>query len=234
METCLVWHRRDLRVADNPALNYAAQNADIIIPVVCIEEAICASESPGNASVLTTQFKLECIADLRSQYRKLGSDLLVRVGTPEEILPRLAREIQATLLVYSKAHTQREVDRENEVCGILRMAGITTVGYWDDLLVDRASLPFELEHLPQDFSEFQQMMIEPFKNIPLPLVSPTQLPSCPLKVDLLPTLESLGFSAGATSNQPKRSFRGGTTEAMERVRSYIWNGGGLVEYVKAR
>jgi hypothetical protein len=41
------------------------------------------------------QFILDSIADLRAALRAQGSELVVRVGRPEEVLPALVREVQA-------------------------------------------------------------------------------------------------------------------------------------------
>lgn len=54
------------------------------------------------------QFVLQCVSDLRTSLRARGSDLIVRMGRPEEELPRLARATGATAM-----YAHREVTRED-------------------------------------------------------------------------------------------------------------------------
>lgn len=51
-----------------------------------------------------TRFLLESIKDLRQALQKLGSDLVVRTGPPEDIIPEIAGIVNAAAV-----YTQEEV-----------------------------------------------------------------------------------------------------------------------------
>ena len=96
--TALLWLRRDLRVHDHPALEAARRDADALVPVFCFDDRLLHGR---HASGPRTQFLLECLADLDDSLRKRGSRLVVRRGTPEEVLPALAGETGATAVHFS-------------------------------------------------------------------------------------------------------------------------------------
>lgn len=47
-----------------------------------------------------TQFLLESVTDLRQSFRKLGSDLIIRQGKPEIIIPELVKILNIDAVYY--------------------------------------------------------------------------------------------------------------------------------------
>ena len=98
----IIWHRRDLRLTDNSCY-HGLQNAARVVPVYCFDPRDF-SRRPSVANrqwdTITVgphaaRFLLESLNDLRSRLRSLGSELLVRHGHPEAVLPALAAELAA-------------------------------------------------------------------------------------------------------------------------------------------
>merc|ERR550514_1767678 len=92
----VVWFRTDLRVDDNPALGQAekllaAKKVSSVLPCYFLDPRLFGRTRRGNpkTGVFRAKFLLECLQDLKGRLRGLGSDLLVRVGTPEKELPRI-------------------------------------------------------------------------------------------------------------------------------------------------
>ncbi|WP_333829847.1 deoxyribodipyrimidine photo-lyase [Pararhodobacter sp.] len=81
----LVWFKRDLRVADHPALTAAAARGRVL-PVYIVEPELWAQP---DASARQWEFVAECLADLRCDLAALGQPLLIRVGDAVEVLARL-------------------------------------------------------------------------------------------------------------------------------------------------
>ncbi|MFB6118433.1 FAD-binding domain-containing protein [Halosegnis sp.] len=81
----LVWHRSDLRTVDNAALAAAADDGDPV-PVFCFDPHFY---DDGAACDARLRFLHESLADLRAQYRALGSDLTLLCGDPQERLATL-------------------------------------------------------------------------------------------------------------------------------------------------
>ncbi len=87
-----IWFvRNDLRLHDNPCLaRIAAHKGDAdVVPVYCFDPRQFGTTHRGSAKTgpLRAKFLSESVVDLRRQLRSIGSDLLVGVGKPEELLP---------------------------------------------------------------------------------------------------------------------------------------------------
>jgi deoxyribodipyrimidine photo-lyase len=89
-----VWHRNDLRTADNAALSAAVRDGRPA-PVFVVDPRFYGDR--GLACDARLQFYHESLADLREQYRHLGSDLALLSGDARE---RLADLLAAVDRVY--------------------------------------------------------------------------------------------------------------------------------------
>ncbi|HST64065.1 MAG TPA: deoxyribodipyrimidine photo-lyase [Mycobacteriales bacterium] len=87
--TSVLWFRRDLRLGDNPALLAARDAAgDGVLPLFVLDDAL---RGPSGAPRLA--FLYRC---LRALDDSLGGRLVVVPGKPENVLPRLFREVEAS------------------------------------------------------------------------------------------------------------------------------------------
>ncbi|WP_136644383.1 FAD-binding domain-containing protein [Tabrizicola sp. YIM 78059] len=84
----LVWLKRDLRLADHPALTLAA-GIGPVLPVHVVEPSVW---SGPDASARQWAFVAECLEELRADLAALGLPLVVRVGEAVEVLARLCRQ----------------------------------------------------------------------------------------------------------------------------------------------
>ena len=90
MPTALIWFRRDLRLADHPALLTAidaAGDGGSVVPVFVVDPRLW--EPSGRPR---RQFLRGCLADLREQ---TGGALVIRSGDPARVVPELVRETGA-------------------------------------------------------------------------------------------------------------------------------------------
>jgi deoxyribodipyrimidine photo-lyase len=85
--TSLLWFRRDLRLADHPALCAAVASSDRVVPLFVLDPALL---RPAGANRVA--FLLGALADLR---RRTGGALRVVTGDPVEVVPRLAQGMDA-------------------------------------------------------------------------------------------------------------------------------------------
>ena len=87
--TSVLWFRRDLRLGDNPALLAARDTAaDGVLPLFVLDDAL---RGPSGAPRLA--FLYRCLRELDDA---LGGRLVVVRGNPANVLPRIAREIDAS------------------------------------------------------------------------------------------------------------------------------------------
>jgi deoxyribodipyrimidine photo-lyase len=98
----VVWFRRDLRVADHPALLAALDAADQVVPVFVVDRALLDGRPSGPNRRAFLHGALQALAN---ELGSLGGRLLVLEGDPVALLPRLAREFAADAVYCSREHT---------------------------------------------------------------------------------------------------------------------------------
>ena len=110
----ILWLRRDLRLADHPALVAAheAASGGSVLPLFVLDPTLWASAGPARRAWLT--------ASLRSLSEQYDGALVIRHGSPAEVLPRLAREVGAASVHISAESTpfgRRRDERVREALG---------------------------------------------------------------------------------------------------------------------
>lgn len=85
----LVWFRRDLRLADHPALAEAASGGEVVPVFVWDPRFLRRAGAPRLA------FLADVLDALEGELGELGGGLVERVGDPVEVLPALAVEVGA-------------------------------------------------------------------------------------------------------------------------------------------
>jgi deoxyribodipyrimidine photo-lyase len=121
VKTVLHWFRRDLRVTDNAALSEAAKRAETVIPVYIFDEALRSGPEAGAARLA---FVLQSVESLRKNLAELGHALVIRRGRPEEILPRICREIGAQAVFANKCYEPDSQRRDERLTGALLELGV--------------------------------------------------------------------------------------------------------------
>nr|MBP7651348.1 deoxyribodipyrimidine photo-lyase [Phenylobacterium sp.] len=84
----IVWFRRDLRLADNPALEAAVRADGAVIPLYVLDETP-GLRAPGTASLWWLD---KSLASLAADLEAAGSRLILRRGVAADIVAGLARE----------------------------------------------------------------------------------------------------------------------------------------------
>lgn len=107
MKPVLLWFRRNLRLADNAALLAAAETGRPVIPVYIVDE-----QDTGTASRWWLHHSL---ASLDKSLRDLGAALVLRSGSPVELLAALATETGADGLYYARRYEPVSLRQEEEL-----------------------------------------------------------------------------------------------------------------------
>lgn len=117
--TAILWFRRDLRVADNPALLAAGARGRDVVPLFVLDERLwSASGGPRRAYLLRSLTALDA---------GLGGRLVVRHGDPVEVVPRLAAELGATEVHVAASYEPAGRRRDARVEAALDAAGVALV-----------------------------------------------------------------------------------------------------------
>ena len=119
MRRSILWFRRDLRLADLPALHAAAADGEVV-PVFVVDPLFTArSGAPRLAFLAVTLDALD--ADL-------GGSLVVRHDDPVDVIPALAAEVGADAVHVSRDYGPYGRRRDAEVAARLQRDGRRLVG----------------------------------------------------------------------------------------------------------
>lgn len=228
----IVWFRNDLRLHDHEALSLAAAQG-AVLPVFVVEPRYAEPTRVGGFPRLRgprAHFLCEALADLRESLERVGSTLVFRVGQPEVVLADLAREWQAHEVVCHEAPGTEEAAAEARVARALQGIGCGFRAIWGGTLYHPSDLPFDLDHLPELFTQFR-LAVERSALVRLPLPTPVRLdtPNAP-DAGTLPTPAALG----ATDIDIRSPWAGGETAGLRHLDQYIWQGDHLRRYKETR
>jgi deoxyribodipyrimidine photo-lyase len=119
--TVILWFKRDLRLADHPALTLAA-GLGPVLPVYILEPGLWAQP---DASGRQWDFVADSLTDLRKEVARMGGRLVVRQGDAVETLAGLARRHRATTLVsHQETGNLWTYARDRRVAAWARDAGL--------------------------------------------------------------------------------------------------------------
>ncbi len=232
----LIWYRNDLRLHDHEPLHRALQAGFQVIPLYCVDPRQFATTSFGfpKTGSFRAQFLLESLADLRQSLRSRGSDLVIRHGIPEAVIPELVQTLDIAAVYYSSEATSEELVVEQAVRAALAPLGTAMQQFWGATLFHPDDLPFELHRLPEVFTKFRQR-VEQSSTINPALAAPDRLPSLPsVKTGDSPSLHDLGLDAVSPDARGVLPFKGGETSALERLDQYVWQRDRLRVYKQTR
>jgi len=235
----IVWFRQDLRVHDNEALSDAQKQAQEVIPIYVFDERLFRGKTRWYGFRKTERYRakfiIESVADLRQSLRQLGSDLIVRVGKPEEVIFELARQIKTNWVFCNRERTEEEIQVQDALEKNLWSIGQEMRYYRGKLLYYTADLPFPINHTPDTFSQFRKE-VERYVPVrdPLPVPDPFGPVTAAIHPGDIPTLEDLGYADFEPDPRAAIDFTGGESAALERLDYYFWQSGAVNQYKESR
>ena len=131
----LFWHRRDLRLADNRGLAAAVAATPALTGVFVLDPALLELAAPARLWFLS-----ESLRELEQAWRAAGSRLLILRGTPQQLLPALARQLQSEVVAWNRDVEPYGRERDRQVARALQAGGTRVLVGWDQLLVDPEAL----------------------------------------------------------------------------------------------
>jgi deoxyribodipyrimidine photo-lyase len=175
------------------------------------------------------------VDNLRSSLIRLGGNLIVRTGKPEELLLELALELQAEAIFFSEEVTFEEKEIENNLENSVWKKGIETRTFWQSTLFHIEDIPFPVNQTPEVFTLFRKEC-EKFSKVRKTLQKPEKInfPEIDLDLGHIPELSTLGLQVPINSKKGVLPFKGGETEAMQRLQSYFWGNDCLKIYKETR
>ena len=169
---------------------------------------------------------------MRRSLRSLGSELYIRIGIPEDIIPEIANECKTRYVYCNRERTSEEVSVQDALEHKLWAIGQEIRYFRGKMLYYTADLPFPITHCPDHFTSFRKE-VEKFVVIRKPIDSPSN-PINRLTVELdSGDLFSINESSD-TNDIEHYTIEGGETEALKRLNYYLWESDLVKTYKKTR
>ena len=236
----IVWFRQDLRLHDNEALTDALKNGEEVIPVYVFDERVFTGQTRfgfPKTGKYRCQFIIESVHDLRENLRKLGSDLYIRIGKPEEEIFEIARTTKSSWVFCNRERTEEEVEVQDALERKLWSVGQEVRFSRGKMLYYTADLPFPVTHTPDIFTHFRKE-VEKFVPIREVLPTPQKDDFQAITVDLplgdIPSVEDFGHQPFIPDKRSAIPFKGGETEGLKRLQYYLWDTDLIQQYKETR
>lgn len=231
----LVWFRNDLRINDNEVLTEAAHNTHSLLAVYCIDPRQFETDPFGfkKTENFRAKFLLETLVNLKHNLKTQGVSLLVFLDKPEDIIPKLCQEYDIESIYFQKEWTFEEREVENQLQKQLQ-SHVTLVSLFNQFLYQPDDIKMDFQEIPNVFTVFRkhvekQSTVRP--AVETPMFSKDNL----IENDAdIPSLEDLGFEDFETHPNSAFPFKGGETEAINRLNDYFFQTKKLGVYKKTR
>jgi deoxyribodipyrimidine photo-lyase len=246
-ETTVIWFRRDLRCHDNAALA-AATDAGAAVPVYCFDPREYGERDYGGTDPFSyektgrhrVRFRLEAVRDLRKRLREEGSDLLVRRGRPESVLPDLTAAVDADTVAFHTLPTPEEETVERATVDALEATdgrdsgSVSCRRFWGHTLHHVEDLPTPVDDISDTYTTFRKA-IEGEAPVRSTLAEP-DLPPVPADLDPgpVPSPADLGVDPAGPDERGVHGFPGGESAGLDRLHEYVWERDRLREYKQTR
>ena len=168
----LVWFRRDLRLADNPALAAAAASGRPILPIYVHDEMTPGIRPLGGAGRWWLHHSLAVLA---GGIARLGSRLVLRRGPAADVLSDVVRQSGADRAYWNRLDDPSAAGRDRATERALKERGVAVESFNASLLVEpdkiatRSGRPFSV------FTPFWKALQDAVAPAP-PLPAPRSLP----------------------------------------------------------
>ncbi|MGE3844538.1 MAG: deoxyribodipyrimidine photo-lyase [Vicinamibacterales bacterium] len=214
----LVWFRLDLRLHDNPALLAAVARGGPVVPVFVWSPDEEAPWAPGSASRWWLHHSLNALA---KDMEPLGTSLVLRKGSSEDVLLDLAEETGADAVFWNRRYEPALVARDTTIKARCQSKGLIATSFNSALLFEpwevktKAGGPFQV------FTPFWKACLARHTQLGHPQSAPPHLtpvrgPLASMELDELRLLPRHSWADGFADQ-----WRPGETGARARLSRFV-------------
>ena len=216
-QTALLWLRLDLRLADNPALEAAANGGGAAIPVFIWSPEEEGEWPPGAASRWWLHQSLRA---LDTQLRKLGSRLIIRRGPASKVLHALAEDTGATAVFWNRRYEPAVIARDAKLAEALHRDGLAVQSFNAALLREPWTIQNQSGKPFQVFTPFwKHCLNQPEPDEPLP---PPKNMAAPAKWPKSIALDELELEPAINwADRMRAAWRPGEAGASQNLRRFL-------------
>ena len=215
----LVWLRRDLRLADNPALYHAVNYGAPVIPVFVWAPE---EEVPWAMGGAQRWWLHHSLLAFKASLHPYKIPFVIQKGASSETLLRLARDLQARAVLWNRAYEPAENQREDTVSRVLLASGIETQSFESHLLHDPNAIQTGKGGCYKVYTPFwrnvraNQEVLPPlgapsFSDTSIPKIQPNSI-----EVDDLMLRPRINWAGGL-----RKTWQPGEKTALDSMRQFI-------------
>lgn len=172
MSLALIWFRQDLRIHDNPALDYAASKGLKILPLYILDEND--PWAPGGASRWWLHHSLT------SLNKSLEGQLVLRRGDPLSLLKEIVKETGAATILWNRCYEPYAIQRDTTIKAWAQNQGIHVESFKANLLVEPWEIKTQQDKPYQVFTPFwKALQARGLPPLPLEAPHPAWAPTIP-------------------------------------------------------
>lgn len=183
---CVVWHYRDLRVEDHPALHACLGKK--ILPLYIHTE----KEQSWGLGAASKWWLHNALQDLQKSYREKGSCLIIRKGSAKQVFTELLEELSIESVFWHYRYEPDLQEKDRELTHFLQQKGVKTQCFEGNYLITPAKCCNKQGKPYSVFTPFSKNILQNY-SWRTPLLPPQKLPTAakiysdPLKdLSLLP------------------------------------------------
>ena len=230
MKKSIYWFRKNLRLRDNPSLFNAIKDNDEIIFIYIID---LQTYNPNGLDIheigdFRKKFIMESVLDLEKNLKSKKIHLHVFEGDKFKILEEIRSSHGIDTIYCSKEVGWYEEEDEKKLID----KNFELIMSEDPHLIEESELPFNLDNLPLIFTPFRKK-VEKNSTIRNEI---RELPT--IKKAIVNTelkfLSKIEVNDIINHSNTAYPFEGGERNALERLRSYLWESHNIAKYKETR
>lgn len=208
----IMWHRRDLRLKDNTALNNACQSGYAVLPIFIFDPNILDKLEDKDDPRLT--FISQALEELALEYENHGNALQVFYGTPETILSIFASLEKCRSLFTNEDYEPYARERDEKIKKIFQKNNKGFYTFKDQVIFSPTEIYNKQGEPYTIFTPYAQAWQKKLLNERLYFKDPPSTIKGFLKKSHLIELKQIGFTKNTKISFPERKI------SLEILRNY--------------
>ncbi len=131
----IFWFRRDLRLHDNSGLYHALKKGIPVLPIFIFDKNIL--DKLEDKQDRRVEFIHQALTDIQDSMKALGSSLLVKYGTPEEVFPALINQFEIENIFTNHDYELYANERDDSVREFVNSEGISFETFKDQVIFEK-------------------------------------------------------------------------------------------------
>ena len=204
-----------------------------ILPVYILDPSHFETNTSGLRKVgkYRAQYLLEALKDLDASLRARGSGLMILYGKAEVLFKDLLLKHEAERIYTKHEIAWDEIQTQSAIIKGLPHCELLSVE--SSLLFHKDDLRFVNNKLPYVFTEYRKQ-VEKHSKVRGLFACPDKINSPKIEEVKWPKLEDFGFSTLAKDPRAAYDFKGGETEALKRLKDYLFGTHSISKYKETR